>query len=37
MFFGSRVELTLPGSAAIKAGLHDKVKAGQTVIAEVQP
>jgi len=37
MFFGSRVELTLPGSVAIKAGLHDKVKAGQTVIAEVQP
>lgn len=37
MFFGSRVELTLPRSAAIKAGLHDRVKAGETVIAEVQP
>jgi len=37
MFFGSRVELTLPRSATIKAGLHDRVKAGETVIAEVQP
>lgn len=37
MFFGSRVELTLPARVAIKAGLHDKVKAGQTVIGEVQP
>ncbi len=37
MFFGSRVELTLPRGAAIKVGLHDKVKAGQTVIGEVQP
>jgi phosphatidylserine decarboxylase len=37
MFFGSRVELTLPRTVTIKAGLHDKVKAGQTVIGEVQP
>ena len=37
MFFGSRVELTLPASVVIKAGLHDKVKAGETVIGEVQP
>jgi phosphatidylserine decarboxylase len=37
MFFGSRVELTLPARAAIKAALHDKVKAGETVIGEVQP
>jgi phosphatidylserine decarboxylase len=37
MFFGSRVELTLPPNVAIKVGLHEKVKAGQTVIAEVQP
>lgn len=37
MFFGSRVELTLPGTVAIKAGLHDRVKAGETVIGEVQP
>ena len=37
MFFGSRVELTLPRSVVLKAGLHDKVKAGETVIGEVQP
>lgn len=37
MFFGSRVELTLPARVAIKAGLHDKVKAGETVIGEVHP
>jgi phosphatidylserine decarboxylase len=37
MFFGSRVELTLPRGVAIRAGLHDKVKAGETVIGEVQP
>lgn len=35
MFFGSRVELTLPRSVAIKAALHDKVKAGLTIIGEV--
>jgi phosphatidylserine decarboxylase len=37
MFFGSRVELTLPADAAVKVGLHQKVKAGETIIAEVQP
>ena len=37
MFFGSRVELTLPARVTIKAGLHDKVKAGETVLGEVQP
>ena len=37
MFFGSRVELTLPRGVALKAGLHDKVRAGETVIGEVQP
>ncbi|MGB8957487.1 MAG: phosphatidylserine decarboxylase [Candidatus Aminicenantales bacterium] len=37
MFFGSRVELTLPARVMIRAGLHDKVKAGETVIGEVQP
>jgi phosphatidylserine decarboxylase len=37
MFFGSRVELVLPRSASVKVGLHDRVKAGETVIAEVQP
>ncbi|MCJ7486099.1 MAG: phosphatidylserine decarboxylase [Candidatus Aminicenantes bacterium] len=37
MYFGSRVEITLPQNVNIKVGLHDKVKAGETVIAEVQP
>ena len=37
MYFGSRVELTLPQNASIKVGLRQKVKAGETVIAEVQP
>jgi len=37
MFFGSRVELTVPRSVVLKVRLHDKVKAGQTVIGEVQP
>lgn len=37
MYFGSRVELILPARVAIKVGLHDKVKAGETVIGEVQP
>jgi phosphatidylserine decarboxylase len=37
MFFGSRVELTLPGGAAVKVALHDRVKAGESIIAEVQP
>jgi len=37
MVFGSRVELTLPARVMIRAGLHDKVKAGETVIGEVQP
>jgi len=37
MYFGSRVELTLPQNVSIKVGLHQKVKAGETVIAEVQP
>ena len=37
MCFGSRVELILPRAVTIKVGLHDKVKAGATVIGEVQP
>ncbi len=37
MYFGSRVELVLPRGVAIKVGLHDKVKAGETAIGEVQP
>jgi phosphatidylserine decarboxylase len=37
MFFGSRVELTLPAGATVKTALHDRVRAGESVIAEVQP
>ena len=37
MYFGSRVELTLPHDAVLSVRLHQKVKAGETVIAEVQP
>ncbi|MBN2265260.1 MAG: phosphatidylserine decarboxylase family protein [Candidatus Aminicenantes bacterium] len=36
MLFGSRVELTLPRSVDVKLALHDKVKAGETVIGEIQ-
>jgi len=37
MYFGSRVELTLPGGVAVKAQPGQKVKAGLTVVGEVQP
>ena len=37
MYFGSRVEITLPRDAVVKVGLNQKVKAGESVIAEVQP
>jgi len=37
MYFGSRLELTVPANVSLKVGLHDKVKAGLTVIGEVQP
>jgi phosphatidylserine decarboxylase len=37
MYFGSRVEVTLPRNTVIKVGLNQKVKAGESVIAEVQP
>lgn len=37
MYFGSRLELTVPASVSLKVGLHDKVKGGLTVIGEVQP
>jgi len=37
MFFGSRVELTVPAATAIKVGLRDKVKGGTSIIGEVQP
>jgi phosphatidylserine decarboxylase len=36
MYFGSRVEITLPRNVAIKTGLNRKVRAGESVIAEVQ-
>jgi phosphatidylserine decarboxylase len=37
MYFGSRVETFLPREAALKVSLSQKVKAGESVIAEVQP
>ncbi len=37
MYFGSRVEITLPQGVAVKVGPDDRVKGGLTVIAEVQP
>ena len=37
MYFGSRVEITLPREAAVRVALNDRVKGGRTVIAEVQP
>src|SRR4030042_1676240 len=37
MCLGARVELIRPRAVTIKVGLHDKVKAGATVIGEVQP
>lgn len=37
MYFGSRVELTVPAKVVVKAAVHDKVKGGLTVIGEVQP
>lgn len=37
MYFGSRVEITLPREVAVKVALNDRVLGGRTVIAEVQP
>jgi phosphatidylserine decarboxylase len=37
MYFGSRVEITLPRGVVLKVSLHDKVKAGESVIAEAKP
>jgi len=37
MYFGSRVEVCLPPGTAIKAGAGQKVRAGESVIAEVEP
>lgn len=37
MYFGSRVELTLPRDAVLRVAPGLKVRGGETVIAEVQP
>jgi phosphatidylserine decarboxylase len=37
MYFGSRVEITIPQGVVVKVAPNDRVKGGQTVIAEVQP
>jgi phosphatidylserine decarboxylase len=37
MYFGSRVEITFPPGVTIKAGVGQKVRAGESVIAEVGP
>jgi phosphatidylserine decarboxylase len=37
MYFGSRVEVCLPPGTTIKAGVGQKVRAGESVIAEVEP
>ncbi len=37
MYFGSRVEITRPRSATLRVSPNDRVRGGQTVIAEVQP
>lgn len=36
MFFGSRVEISLPRAAVPAVGLHQKVRSGETIIAEVK-
>ena len=37
MYFGSRVEICLPPGTKIKTGVGQKVRAGESVIAEVEP
>jgi phosphatidylserine decarboxylase len=37
MYFGSRVEVTFPPGVTIRAGIGQKVRAGESVIAEVNP
>ena len=37
MYFGSRVEVAFPPGVTIKAGVGQKVRAGESVIAEVNP
>jgi phosphatidylserine decarboxylase len=36
MYFGSRIELDLPPGAEVKVRLNEKIRAGETVIAEVK-
>jgi phosphatidylserine decarboxylase len=36
MYFGSRIELDLPPGAELRVGLNEKIRAGETVIAEVK-
>ena len=36
MYFGSRVEITLPRDVVIKVSLNQKVKAGESILAEVK-
>jgi phosphatidylserine decarboxylase len=36
MYFGSRVELDLPPGTEVKVALNQKIRAGETVIAEVK-
>lgn len=37
MYFGSRVEITFPPGVTIRTGVGQKVRAGESVIAEVGP
>jgi phosphatidylserine decarboxylase len=37
MYFGSRLEITFPPGITIRAGVGQKVRAGESVIAEVGP
>ena len=37
MYFGSRVELTLPAAVTVRVRPHDKVRGGTTVLGEVRP
>ena len=37
MYFGSRLEVTFPPGVTIKAGVGQRVRAGESVIAEVGP
>jgi hypothetical protein len=37
MYFGSRVEVTFPSGVTIMTGVGQRVRAGESVIAEVRP